>query len=75
MKKKKQQTLPRRFTRLKSNPQKLNGKTKRWLSDGLFTVTLNAYDSKALKEIGQEAQEPRIPIQAKFLGSMGIPSV
>lgn len=41
----------------------------------LFTVILNAYDSKALKEIGQGVEELYTPIQAKFLGSVGIPSV
>lgn len=41
----------------------------------LFTVILNAYDSKALKEIGQGVEDPYTPSQAKFLGSVGIPSV
>lgn len=41
----------------------------------LFAVILNAYDSKALKEIEQGVEEPYTPSQAKFLGSVGIPSV
>lgn len=38
-------------------------------------MVLDAYDSKALKEIGQGAEELRTGIQAKFsLGRMGIPT-